>query len=183
MKDEGGEEKERKKAMAVFAFVLIPLVEEAGLMNIFSSQSIRLQLVDREDINRSGRLPNSRFVQVSILDLGENRVMKIGECCLLETSADEYIHMYLCTCASLTHMVHFTASFDEEVTPCGVEGDGHVATFKLYVNTVHWKYNRMEEDSYGEGVEEVHEDQESASVLEVWKFLELCMAGTSFIRG
>lgn len=170
--DEDGEEKERKGAMGIFAFVLAPLVDEAGLMNIFSSHSTRLQYVEREGIGRSDRLPPSRYVQVSVLDIGENRVMKVGGCCLLETSADECILMYRCTCAFLDRLVHVTASFDEEAATCGEEGDGHVATFQLHVHTA-----RVEE---GEDVG--REEQEFASVLEVWKFLELCMTGTACTR-
>lgn len=67
------------RAMNVIAFALVPLVDEVGLMDLFNTQSTRLQFLEKE--GSTGRLLplKARFVRISILDLGKNRVGKLGE--------------------------------------------------------------------------------------------------------
>ena len=70
---------EHHQAMDNAAFALVPLVDETKLMALFSSQSTHLQFVEHGV--GTGQMPpaEDRFVRISLLDLGENRMTKLSK--------------------------------------------------------------------------------------------------------
>ncbi len=123
-----GLKKQDPPAISTAAFALVPLVDEEALFNLFTTQSTSVQFVDRD--GSSERLPPAdyRVVRISMLDVGLDRVMKLGEGYFLSESygGEDPFDSYHSTSSR-----KLTPSF-EEVTETGprkqVCSDRHVVT-------------------------------------------------------
>ena len=122
----------------------------------------------------SERLPPAdyRIVRISLLDLRANRVMKLGEGFFdrwLSIDGGPSSGRYYPTSSrhflGLDRIIDLMPSFKEKVNIAGVEGGGLATTVMLSVYI-----NPDTGDNF----------QNFSSVLELWKFLEICMTGESF---
>jgi len=73
------EEEDPDRAMDIVASVLMPLADEVGLMDLFNTQSTRLQFLEKEGSTGRLRPKENRYARISILDLAGNRVRKLSE--------------------------------------------------------------------------------------------------------
>lgn len=77
------------QAMDMVAYALVSLVDEAALLDLFNTESTHLQFLEREGSNRRLPLLDDRIVvRISVLDLGENRIVKLSEGFLHAPDAD-----------------------------------------------------------------------------------------------
>jgi hypothetical protein len=175
MGQEQYEDKEPQQEMDTLAFALVPLVDEAGLMGLLDPQSTRLQFVEQG--RRTGRLLplENQFARISILDLKKDRVYKLSECYFPQGTSSvadpEEVYDFTATrrFCCFDREVQIFPSFEEEATPFEGKDDNHVVTVKLIVVT------RCCDEDEDEDENEDGEVQDFASVLELWKFLELCL--------
>lgn len=112
------------------------------------------------------------FVRISVVDLGEDRVVKLSDGTFsykIQDAGDpEEIFSLTTKCIfSFLHQeVHFVPSF-ENMEMAG----GNVITVNLCVYTLHVN----DDEEAGEVEEEDRVEQEFASVMDVWKLLDFCM--------
>jgi hypothetical protein len=116
-------------------FALVPLVDQEALFNLFTTQSTSIQFLTRD--RHTERLPPAdyRVVWISVLGLGLDRVMKLGEGYFLSESYKDEDPVEFCHSTSSRNFYCFdqncelTPSF-EEVTETR-HGSSYAATVKL----------------------------------------------------
>lgn len=142
------------------AFVLVPLVDDVALLTLFTTQATHLQFVGRGA--GTERLPAEEFqiVRISILNFEANRVMKLAERYLDE----DFVHGAQCFPSSLEQYITVAPIFEEIVASEGKDMKS-AATVRLSVEAF---------DGYRPEL-----FTQFSLVLELWKFLEICLAGES----
>jgi hypothetical protein len=164
-------------AVGIVAYALVSLMDEAALLDLFNAQSTHFQFVEREGSNE--RLPpvEDRFVRISILDLGENRMVKLSEGDFLWRTTnvgdrEESCRITTpCRFVCFDEKIEFQANFEEEVTTTEEGGDQYAVMINLsvvYAQNPH--YDDIEEDWQ----EEVCDP---SVLLDFWKTMEICMTG------
>jgi len=150
------EEEDPDQAMDIVAFVLMPPADEVGLMDLFNTQSTRLQFLEKG--GSTGRLAplENRYARISILNLAENRVRKLSvvffEKALFDDGGEFYYSRITCYFSCFDQAVDCLPTFEKEADSPGEEGKKlGTATVKLGV------------DLPGQ------DEQAFASVLELWK--------------
>lgn len=145
------------------AFALVPFSDEASLMSLFQGHTTRLQLV-----NEDCEVPDEdeRMVTISILDLGRDRVVKLSE----DMCGDAFESF--CYLKFLRQGASFTATImpvenegQHEEDRVAEEMTSQAFTVKLAAGT----------SDYGGGSQD--EEQHFSSILDLWKFLSICMTG------
>lgn len=155
-------------AVSTVAFVLVPLVDEAALLALFSTQSTCLQFVEGEGHFERLRPAEDRVVHISIVDLQADRVVKMNEevfqveegeegpVVVHDRMAEHYFH-------SFEQSLMLSPSIEHEAVASGVEDGDQAATVLLFEEI-------FDESAY-------NESQSFASILELWKCLNLFLTG------
>lgn len=162
--DEGIEQDAPEQAMDIAAFAMVSLVDDAGLMGLFKTQSTYLHFVERGD--STGRLPplEDRTVRISLLHIGENRMVKLGEDSfyLGQPDGDDPQGKF-----EVTPLYPFV-NYEEEITlhpfihetlTSGESRDTYAAILDIDILDFHEEVMAFEH------------------LLELWRFLEICLTG------
>jgi hypothetical protein len=144
------------------AFALVPFCDEASLMSLFQGHTTRLHFV-KED----SELPDEdeRIVTISILDLGRDRLVKLSK------DFGDYDFESYCNLAFLRQGASFTASILPVENEGQQEENGHSGDNASQAFTV--KLTPETYDFEGDDRDEQH----FSSILDLWKFLSICMTG------
>lgn len=151
------------------AFEVVPLADKEALLALFTTQTTDVQFLERD--GSSERLPPAdyRVARISLLDVGSARVMKLGEVYSYSEAFknEEPIDLYHSTSARnfycFEQIVRLTPDFEESVTATKKKGSKYAASVKLSVEIL--------------GFEGANGTSEFSSVLNLWKFSEICMTG------
>ena len=160
-----------KTAVDIVTYALVSLMDEAALLDLFNAQSTHFQFVERERSN--GRLPpvEDRFVRISILDLGENRMVKLSEGNLLWRTTNVGDRKESCRITTscrfecFDEKIEFQANFEEE------GGDQYAVMINL---SIVYAQNPLYDDIEEDWQEEVCDP---SVLLDFWKTMEICMTG------
>jgi len=152
------------------AYALVPLSDQEALLALFTTQSARIQFLSRE--GKADKLPPAehRVVRISVLDLESDRVIKLGEGdSYWDAYADDEDSFEAFQCTSSRHfycfeqIVQLTPSFEDKIVATVGEESTSAVTVKLSTEIL--------------GFQGYNETPEFTSVLELWKFLEICLTG------
>ncbi len=155
------------ESIDIAAHALVHLADEEGLMSLFSKQITHLDFVEGE--GAVGQRLQQRIVHIFVLDLEGSHAMKMGtghyvqDAC--DPSAQTYEHNTLCAFYCQAQSMVFIPSFEERAAAYASKAVAAAATAKLSV-----KASAVNDDDY-------NEMQDFASMLELWKFLEVCLTG------
>lgn len=139
-------------------------------MALFTTQSTRIQFLSRE--GKADTFPPAEHcvVRISVLDLESDRVIKLGEGdSYWDAYADDEDSFEVFQCTSSRHfycfeqIVQLTPIFEEKVVATVGKETISAVTVKLSTEILGCGGNS--------------ETPELASVLELWKFLEICLTG------
>lgn len=152
------------------AFALVPVADQNALFRLFTAQRTQLQFVGQNGESERLPPPKNRVARISVLDLGSDRVMKLGECGFYDGVDDEEEVSNPFSLSTLNFSATSVADFTLICKERLVAGQAakYTATVQLSVEAA---------TSYM--MEEV-EPPEFASILELWKFWEICLTGDSY---
>lgn len=143
------------------AFALVPVMDEAALLGLFTTQTTHLQCVREGSIQRFPPAAN-QFARISLLDSKKNRVIKLTEG---YHNGVGFMWGPKCFWSSLNQIIMLEPVLEQAALPAGREGKC-TGTIMLSVE--------VRDRNRGIPV-----NSHFTSTLEVWKFLEICLSGES----